>query len=290
MGAKPLSGMRIIICGKGGGGKSTITALMAGVLTEKGYEVHVVDGDPSNPGLYRMLGFKETPESLMVFFGGTVFTGGKVTCPVDDPFPLPGGTIGLDEIPDKYFKQREGITFFRTGKIQVAFEGCDGPEDKIARDFIVPGDQVTLVDIKAGLEHFGRGVEINYDGVITVVDPNVIAFEIAGRVKKMVEGMKSGISPAVSHLENPEQVEMMRKLAKSAKLRYAWTILNKADSEEVESVMTRELGKRGIEPVGSVRYDPEIFKSCLEDTPLRESGAKKDVEEIINRLEEKVSL
>jgi len=58
--------------------------------------------------------------------------------------------------------------------------------------------------------------------------------------------------------------------------------------EEIKSVMMSELGKRGIEPVGSVRYDPEIFKSCLGDTPLRESGAKKDVEEIINRLEEKV--
>jgi len=286
--AKPLSGMRIIICGKGGGGKSTITVLMAGVLTEKGYEVHVVDGDPSNPGLYRMLGFEEAPETLMVFFGGTVFTGGKVTCPVDDPFPLPGGTIDLDEIPGKFFKQKNGITFFRTGKIQVAFEGCDGPEDKIARDFIVPGDQVTLVDIKAGLEHFGRGVEINFDGIITVIDPNVIAFEIAERVKKMIEEMKSGISPAVSHLEDPKDVEMMRKLAKSVKIRYAWAILNKVSSEEVKSVMMSELGKRGIEPVGSVRYDPEIFKSCLGDTPLRESGAKKDVEEIINRLEEKV--
>lgn len=178
--------------------------------------------------------------------------------------------------------------FFRTGKIQVAFEGCDGPEDKIAREFIVPGDQVTLVDIKAGLEHFGRGVEINFDGIITVIDPNVIAFQIADRVKKMTEEMKSGISPAVSHLEDPKDVEMIRKLAKSAKIRYAWEILNKVNSEEIGSVMTRELGKRGIEPIGSVRYDPEIFKSCLEDAPIRGSGAKKDVREIINRLEESV--
>lgn len=288
MGAKPLSGMRIIICGKGGGGKSTLTALMARVLTEKGYDVHVVDGDPSNPGLYRMLGFEKAPEPLMDFFGGTVFTGGKVTCPVDDPSPLSRGTIALDEIPSKYFMQKNGITFFRTGKIQVAFEGCDGPEDKIARDFIVPGEQVTLVDIKAGLEHFGRGVEINFDGIITVIDPNVIAFEIAERVKMMIEEMKRGISPAVSHLEDPKDVEMIRKLAKSVKIRYAWAILNKVNSEEVKSVMMRELGKRGIEPIGSVRNDPEIFKSCLEDTSIRESGAKKDIEEIVKRLEDSV--
>lgn len=88
MGAKPLSGMRIIICGKGGGGKSTLTALMARVLTEKGYDVHVVDGDPSNPGLYRMLGFEEAPEPLMDFFGGTVFTGGESNLPGRRPVSL----------------------------------------------------------------------------------------------------------------------------------------------------------------------------------------------------------
>lgn len=281
---KPLSGMRILICGKGGCGKSSIVSLMARVLRYKGYDVHVLDADSSNPGLYRMLGFMKPPKPLIDFYGGKFFSGGRVTCPVDDPEPLVKGKIGLDEIPSKYYEKKRGITFFRTGKIETAYEGCDGPEDKIARDFIVPGKQVTLVDIKAGLEHFGRGVEINVDAVITVVDPTSISFQLAERIKKMVEEMKSGISPATHHLEDPEDVEKAKELAKSAKIKYSWVVLNKV-TDETELMMIKELSKREIEPIGSVRYDPELLKSSLEGFPLRESGTKKDVEKIVNRLE-----
>ncbi len=286
---KPLSEMRIIVCGKGGSGKSTIVSLMVSVLKDKGYKVYVVDGDSSNSGLYWMLGFEEVPEPLIDFYGGKFFSGGRVTCPVDDPEPLVKGKISLDEIPSKYYRKKNGITFFRIGKIKDAYEGCDGPEDKITRDFIVPGDQVTLVDIKAGLEHFGRGVEVNADAVITVVDPNSTSFQIAERVKKMVEEMKSGILPATSHLEDLRDVEMAKKLAGSAKIKHSWTILNKVNSDEIESIMMKELEKRKIESVGSVRYDSELLKSSLGYDPLRESGAKEDVKKIVDRLEDSAS-
>lgn len=50
--AKLFNGMRILVCGKGGSGKSTTVVLMAEVLRDKGYQVHVLDGDASNLGLY----------------------------------------------------------------------------------------------------------------------------------------------------------------------------------------------------------------------------------------------
>jgi CO dehydrogenase nickel-insertion accessory protein CooC1 len=34
---------------------------------------------------------------------------------------------------------------------------------KVNRDFVVKGDYVTLIDVEAGIEHFGRGVETNVD-------------------------------------------------------------------------------------------------------------------------------
>ncbi len=281
---KPLSGMRILICGKGGSGKSTLVTLVANVLRDKGYKVHVLDGDPSNPGLYRMLGFKEAPETLIEYFGGKEFTGGKVTCPVDDPKPLPGAEISLDELPAEYYVEKNGITFFRSGKIKRAYEGCDGPEDKVTRDFWVLGSHVTLIDIKAGYEHFGRGVEVKMDGVITVVDPTSTSFDIAEEVKEMVDQMNRKIAPATHHLDS-EDAEIYERVTQAVQRKFVYAILNKVRSEEIESIMTKELKKRGMEPIGSVRDDPEIFKSCLEGTPLKESGAKKDIEEIVNHLE-----
>lgn len=47
---KSLLGKRILVCGKGGSGKSSIITLMANELQRRGYEVILLDGDASNPG------------------------------------------------------------------------------------------------------------------------------------------------------------------------------------------------------------------------------------------------
>ena len=77
---KPLSGLRILICGKGGSGKSSIITLMANVLENKEYEVLAFDGDASNPeGLIRLVrgrGKEAAPKALIELFGGV----NVVTC------------------------------------------------------------------------------------------------------------------------------------------------------------------------------------------------------------------
>ncbi|MBE6019822.1 MAG: adenylyl-sulfate kinase, partial [Clostridiales bacterium] len=50
--------MKIILCGKGGCGKSTITTLLARAYERAGKNVLVVDSDESNFGLHRQLGFE----------------------------------------------------------------------------------------------------------------------------------------------------------------------------------------------------------------------------------------
>ena len=47
--------IKIMVCGKGGSGKSAVTVLAARVLS-KSYRVYVVDSDESNALLPRMLG------------------------------------------------------------------------------------------------------------------------------------------------------------------------------------------------------------------------------------------
>lgn len=48
--------MKMLICGKGGCGKSTVAALLARAMQKRGRRVLLVDADESNIGLYRMLG------------------------------------------------------------------------------------------------------------------------------------------------------------------------------------------------------------------------------------------
>jgi CO dehydrogenase maturation factor len=61
--------MKILICGKGGCGKSSVTALLAIELEKRGYKVIVVDNDESNFGLHIQLGM-ELPKDFVLHFGG----------------------------------------------------------------------------------------------------------------------------------------------------------------------------------------------------------------------------
>ena len=61
--------MKITVCGKGGCGKSTVSALLAKELERMGKIVLVADSDESNYGLHRQLGVK-LPRDFTEYFGG----------------------------------------------------------------------------------------------------------------------------------------------------------------------------------------------------------------------------
>ena len=288
---KTLAGKRIGILGKGGCGKSTITVLLAKVLREHGYTVYILDADSTNIGLHRALGFDKSPVSLIDYFGGTIFSGGLVTCPVDDPTPLPGAEIFLDKLPNKYYVQdQKEIFLLVAGKIgdKGPGAGCDGPISKITRDLKIYGAgdyPITLIDLKAGLEDPARGVITSLDWAIVVVDPTNASIQIAVDIKNMVAQIKAGKLPATKHLENPELVKMANKIFLEAKIKDVLVVLNRIKDKETESYMKRELKKKGIEPIGIIREDPSISLSWLKGKSLESVKAKIDIEKLIERLE-----
>ena len=271
--SKPLSGKRILVCGKGGSGKSTLVALMATILQHKTYEVLVLDGDASNPeGLIRLmfgLGVEGEPKPLIEFFGGI----DAVTCPVDDPSPLtrindsdPIPEKRLDifkEVSSEYYLQKGKMILLQTGKIETYGQGCDGPLEKVVRDFMVEGDAVNLIDMKAGIEHFGRKIPDRMDVIIGVLDYTLESVSISRR---------------------------MAQFCKEANIRDFWLILNKIGSHEIEALLMDKLGELKSNVIGRVSYDQELIKSGLSGNALGECKSLEDVESIVERLEQIVSL
>ena len=262
---KILNSKRILVCGKGGSGKSSIVSLLGKSLQKAGYRIILLDADASNPGgLLRLFTDKKIDlKPLIEFFGGRE----KVTCPSDDPssltrienpLPLNEAAVKLSEIPKQYSLKEKNLTLFQIGKIRQACEGCDGPMSKVARDFIVKGSFVTLIDIEAGIEHFGRGVEENVDIILVIVDPTFESFVIAEIVSKMALYMGN---------------------------KNVWAILNKVDSKETNLIMQKALKKRGINYLGSVEYDKEIQKAGLEGRMIHKYKAEKQIDRIIDKLE-----
>ncbi len=283
---------RIGVLGKGGSGKSTITALMAHAFTNRGFEVCVLDADSTNVGLHTALGFEESPASLIEYFGGTDFAGGSVSCPVDDPTPLPGAEIDLRKFPHRYYSEDDGLFLFVAGKIgdKGPGAGCDGPISKITRDLRVNGvgDRcVTLIDVKAGLEDAARGIITSMDWIILVVDPNMASIQLAEDTGKLIRGIKAGHLPATEHLDDPGLVEKANRIYREARTRESFVILNKIKSEMIESHLRKELEKRGIEPIGTVHEDLSVSSSWLEGTSVEGTNAKQDIEHAVKRLTER---
>jgi CO dehydrogenase maturation factor len=261
-----------LVCGKGGSGKSTVVALMATILQRKAYEVMVLDGDASNPeGLIRLLfglGVEGEPKPLIEFFGGI----DVVTCPVDDPSPLtrindsapvPEHRIDLfREIAAEYYLQKGSTTLLQAGKIETYGQGCDGPLEKVVRDFMVEGDAVNLIDMKAGIEHFGRKIPDRMDVILGVLDYTLESVSIAKRIAEFCQ--EAGIQDF-------------------------WLILNKIGSEEVESLLMDKLGNLQGKVIGSISYDQELIKVGLSGNALGGCKALEEVAHIVERLEQVVS-
>ena len=291
-GKKKLTGTRIGVFGKGGAGKSTLVVILSQALQQQGYDVCVIDADSTNYGLPQALGMDSPPKPLLDLYGGMVFSGGKVTCPVDDPTPLINAEIYLGELPRQYYVQNDaGITLLAAGKIgdQGPGAGCDGPIAKISRDLIVhkeDSESVTLIDFKAGFEDTARGVLTNLDYAIVVVDPTTASVEIAGDMRLMIDKIKADVLPATAHLENPELVAMANKLFIEASIKEVFFILNKIPDTETEEYLCVKLAKKGIEPVASISTQPSITTAWLKGMRIQINNAKEEIQKVIEVLEE----
>jgi CO dehydrogenase maturation factor len=289
---KSLAGQKIGVLGKGGAGKSTAVVLLARALVRNGYTVCVVDADSTNMGLHQAFGIEQPPASLIEYFGGMIFGGGRVTCPVDDPTRLPGAEFMLQEMPSEYVAQAERHLYLLTaGKLAQwgAGAGCDGPISKIARDISVRMDDeplVTLIDFKAGFEDSARGVITGLDWLIVVVDPTQASLALASDVRNMVAGIQSGQLPATSHLEDPELVALANQLFREARVRGVSFLLSRIPDEKTEAFVKDKLATHEIEPIGTIYEDPIIAEAWLTGSSLPFPPTRSRFDRIIRELEE----
>jgi len=182
--------MKILICGKGGCGKSTIAAMLAKHLAERGFTVLVVDADESNVGLYRMLGLGKA-KTLAEYLGGKRglkdrINGGDLTLPK-----------AVGEIPAEVLSWKGNIAAISIGKIEEPGEGCACLYGLLAREFLrnleLGEDEVALVDTEAGIEHFGRGLDLVVDRIVNVAEPNLESLLLSRKIRDLARkaGVKS---------------------------------------------------------------------------------------------------
>ena len=185
--------MKIMICGKGGSGKSTITTLLAKALAARGKTVLVLDTDESNLCLHRLLGLP-LPKVMMEAMGGR--QGAKEhlhpTLPKPPEEALLKETMTIPELPTDCVAEADGVKLMVVGKISRYGEGCacmiGGISKAILSRLQEARDEFILIDAEAGLEHFGRRVDAGCDLVLSVIDPSFESITMAERCDQLAKG------------------------------------------------------------------------------------------------------
>jgi len=77
------------------------------------------------------------------------------------------------------------------GKIHQSLEGCACPMGVLTREFLkrlhLAENEVAVVDMEAGIEHFGRGIETSVDASVAVVEPSLESINLALHIQGLAE-------------------------------------------------------------------------------------------------------
>jgi CO dehydrogenase maturation factor len=172
--------MKILVCGKGGCGKSTVVALLAQEMALRKNKILVIDNDESNIGLHSRLGM-EKPEDFMNYFGGKKLLFEK-TKEMKNKWRL-------DDLPGDYLTRKGNIQLLSMGKIYEFGEGCACPINALSSKFLGIVDlrdgEFLIADTDAGIEHFGRGIETGVDILFVIIDPSQESILLAKKISEL---------------------------------------------------------------------------------------------------------
>lgn len=227
--------MKLILCGKGGSGKSTISALLARAYAARGFKVLVVDSDESNFGLHRQLGLG-LPEDFTHFFGhkkGIYEEGAQ------DVF---AGGWHLEDVPEAFMSTDGSVRLMATGKITNVGEGCACAMGTLTKTFLehlkLRDDEVAIVDTEAGVEHFGRGIDRFADAILMIADPSYESVQLAGKITEMGKSFGKPV----------------------------YIVLNKVDEQQRQLMEEQLAGHAAV--IAAVSQDPEILNAGLKGEKL----------------------
>lgn len=166
-----------MIAGKGGVGKSTITALLARQLSRRGAAVVAVDGDEQS-NLGATLGLDlDLAASLVPLASHVGYVEEKTGA---RPGEGAGTMLRLspdvtDVVERMAVDAPDGVRLLVMGGVARAGGGCLCPETALlaatVRSMRLRRGEVVVMDTHAGVEHFGRSLALGFDEAVVVVDP-----------------------------------------------------------------------------------------------------------------------
>jgi CO dehydrogenase maturation factor len=181
--------MKLAISGKGGVGKTTLSALLAQAYADEGRDVLAVDADPS-PCLSGALGFPDEKLAQLKPIA-------EMDQLIEERTGAKPGTIGgfftlnprVDDIPERFSVTHRGVRLLEMGSVDLGGSGCICPEAAMLKTLFTHlmfrDEDVLIMDMYAGVEHLGRATVDFVDAMVIVVEPTRRSLGTARQIKKL---------------------------------------------------------------------------------------------------------
>jgi len=244
--------MRVAVAGKGGAGKTTISALLARHSAAAGQPTIAIDADP-NPSLAVALGVATDRVATLLPVPSTAISrrldGTRLIEPVDNI--LAGySVLGPD-----------GIRVMMMGAPQHAAEGCmcgahavvSALLGEVGRD----DEGFVVVDMEASPEHLGRGTIRHVDTALLVAEPYYRSLETVKRMAGLVAEL--GV-PSVA------------------------VVANKIRSSDDEMAIAEWCDRYGFELAARVPYSDAVVDADRAKVPVADWPPARDVAEAVAAL------
>jgi CO dehydrogenase maturation factor len=178
--------MKLAVAGKGGVGKTAVTAWLGDYLRRLGQQAWLVDADTTlSLGPALGLPFSRIPQPLSQDVALAAERAGS-----DGLLSL---TPHVADLPERLSLHVDGLRLLVMGTVAGAGGGCACAANAVlkallAHLFLTPGQWV-LVDLEAGVEHLGRGTVAAADGLIVVSEPSLRSLNAAAAIGAMASDL-----------------------------------------------------------------------------------------------------
>ncbi len=227
--------MRLALAGKGGAGKTTISATLARLSARAGIPVVAIDAD-ANPNLGVALGVDAASAQAL-----------RPVSPALVSRRI--GGAGLTEPVERVLERHavrgpDGVRLLGMGAPAHADEGClcsaHAVVSSLLEDLAAP-DRLVVVDMEASPEHLSRGTVRHVDVICMVAEPYYRSLETVRRMALLVDELP------------------VERLA---------VVANKVRSSADEQAIGEFCDRHGFELVGSVPWSDEVVAADRARVPV----------------------